>query len=209
MLQPRQRRRRIAGGLLAALGVLLAPSAGADGVERWVDEAGNVHYGDAPPPSAVQASPEAARDEDGAGDTGGDGADAAAQGTATDTQAEAPSQAERDRMLLQSYTTLASLERTRDRRLGGIDSRIGLAEHRLRNAKARVADLEQELAQLASAADRRAKVERALAQARQRRANDRALLDKLRRQRARMAERFARDIARFRELKASAGNESP
>jgi len=209
MLQPHQRRRRIAGGLLAALGVLLASSAGAGGVERWVDEAGNVHYGDAPPPSAVQASPEAAREQDGAGDTGGEGADAAAQGTDTDTQAKAPSQAERDRMLLRSYTTLDSLERTRERRLGGIDSRIGLAEHRLRNAKERVRDLQQELAQLGSAADRRAKVERALAQARQRRANDRALLDELRRQRARMAERFARDIARFRELKASAGNESP
>ncbi|SDK61707.1 DUF4124 domain-containing protein [Microbulbifer yueqingensis] len=42
---------RLAGSSLLAL-LLLAPAAGADGLYRWVDEEGKVHFGDRPPRQA-------------------------------------------------------------------------------------------------------------------------------------------------------------
>lgn len=49
--RPRYRASRF-GSLFAALLLLPAPGAGADGIYTWKDEHGRIHYGDKPPPGA-------------------------------------------------------------------------------------------------------------------------------------------------------------
>ena len=181
---------RVPAGLVLVL-VLVPPVHGGE-AHRWIDADGAVHYGDAPPPESVRATGTDAEAAD---------ADNAEEAAAPDAPRDAK-RARHDRMLLHSYSTVEDLERTRDRRLDGVDARIGLATNKVRRTRRRAEDIAQALQELPDEHDERAELEQALATAHERLERARAALAELEETRAQMAESFAADIARFRELTA-------
>lgn len=117
--------------LLGAL--LLAPVAQADGKKlyRWVDEKGQVHFGDKVPPK------DAKQGRDQLNDQGMVTRSVPREPTAEDLerqrqQAEEARQAQQrrdhDRYLLQSFGSVADLQNAREDRLTALDGRIALAQ---------------------------------------------------------------------------------
>lgn len=178
---------------VVALALLWTPVVGAGELHRWVDESGEVHYTDAPPPeSARSAGPDKGQSEE----------DAAAQ---TRKETAAPERAERsrrDRVLWESYSSVADIERTRDRRLEAVDGEIGLAEHRVDRVRDRIERYDRLLAELPEDKEHRDEIERQRATARERLERRREELEQVQARRMRMAARFTREIERFRELVA-------
>jgi chromosome segregation ATPase len=175
---------------LAALVFAWATVVDASDTYRWVDEAGDVHYTDAPPPESARRP---------AAETERESADADAR---AQEKAAAERQARRDHVLQQSYSSVADIERTRDRRLDGVDGEIGLAKHRVEQARRRVERYQRLLADLPEDNEHRAEMERQQTEARERLQRRERELEQARAKRARMEARFERDIKRFRELTA-------
>ncbi|MEF8833405.1 MAG: DUF4124 domain-containing protein [Halofilum sp. (in: g-proteobacteria)] len=190
-------RRKSAGSgatrALMAFVLLWVSAAGAGEMHRWVDESGEVHYTDAPPPeSARRARPDEASGQ----------GDAAARAREEAAAAEQAEQSRRDRMLWESYSSVADIERTRDRRLEALDGEVGLAEHRIKQVQDQIERYDRLLADLPEDNEHRAEMERQRAAARERLERRRQELEEIKAKRMRMDERFAREIERFRELKA-------
>lgn len=178
---------------LVALALLWTPAVGAGELHRWVDENGAIHYTDAPPP-------ESARAEDPDGEQAQEDAGARAREDAA--AAEHAERSRRDRVLWESYSSVAEIERTRDRRLESVDGEIDLAEHRVERARQRIERYDRLLADLPEDDEHRAEMERQRGDARERLQQRRQALERVRAKRDRMEARFARDIERFRELMA-------
>jgi hypothetical protein len=102
--------------------------ASAQKVYRWVDQDGNVHYGDRVPPEyAAQVF----------------GAPEAEPGTGPKDEA-AQRQAQEDRVLLMTYLTVAEIEAVRDRRIDQLQSRAAVTQRYLENLHERLDKLERE-----------------------------------------------------------------
>ncbi|MDZ7787734.1 MAG: DUF4124 domain-containing protein [Halofilum sp. (in: g-proteobacteria)] len=178
---------------LVAFVLLWAPAAGAGELHRWVDEGGDVHYTDAPPPeSARSAGPDEAEDKE----------DADARARQEAAEAERAERSRRDRILWESYSSVADIERTRDRRLEAVDGEIGLAEHRVERVRDQIERYDRLLADLPEDNEHRAEMERQRADARERLERRVGELERIQARRMRMEARFAREIERFRELTA-------
>lgn len=175
----------------AALVLVWASAVDAGELHRWVDEGGEVHYTDAPPPESARGP------ESDAGQAGEREADATRARTAADERA---AQSRRDHVLRQSYSSVADIERTRDRRLDGVDGEIGLAEHRVEQARQRIDRYDRLLTELPEDNEHRVEMKRQRAEARERLQRRREELEQVRAKRMRMEARFTRDIERFREL---------
>lgn len=183
----------IGPGALVALALLWAPAGVAGEFHRWVDESGEIHYTDAPPPESVQsAGPRAGEQKE----------SAAARGHERAAAAERAERSRRDEVLWRSYSTVADIERTRDRRLEAVDGEIALAAHRVEQARQQAKRYDRLLADLPADNAHRTEVEQGRAEARERLKRRRQELESVRAKRERMEARFARDIARFRELVA-------
>lgn len=181
------RTRAGARAVAAATLLLIAGAAAAGKAYRWIDDQGHVHYTDAPPPESARA----------AGQTKGESRpDGGASGSAGEPR-ERPG---RNRMLLQWYASLEELERTRDRRLEGVEAELEFAAHRLGQARSRVDRLVRRLAELDDD-ERRAGVEARLEDARERLDRRERELARLKAKRQRIIEAFARDRERYLELK--------
>lgn len=184
---------RIATRALVASALLWAPVVVADEFHRWVDESGEVHYTDAPPP-------ESARTADRKGDEESEDATARAREEASAAEREA--QSRQDRVLWESYSSVTDIERTRDRRLEAVDGEIGLAKHRVERVRDRIERYDRLLADLPEDNEHRDEMERQRADARERLVRRLDELEQVQAKRMRMEERFAREIERFRELMA-------
>ncbi len=183
----------VATSALMLLALLWVSAVDAGELHRWVDESGEVHYTDAPPPeSARSVDPDRAQEEE----------DAAARERDEAAAAESAEQARRDRVLWESYSSVADIERTRDRRLEAVDGEIGLAEHRVGRARERTERYERLLADLPEDNENRDAMQRQRAAARERLERRRDELERIQARRVRMEARFAREIERFRELAA-------
>lgn len=178
---------------LMVLALLCAPAVGAGELHRWVDEDGEIHYTDAPPPESARSpgSDEGQSERDAAGEAGDEAA-----------ASERAEQARQDRALWQSYSSVADIERTRDRRLEAVDGEIGLAEHRVERVRDRIERYDRLLADLPEDNEHREEMERQRAAARERLERRRNELEQVQARRTRMEARFAREIERFRELVA-------
>ena len=180
---------------LAALALLWTHAAGAGELYRWVDEAGEVHYTDAPPPeSARGAGPDAEPEKE--------QEDAAARSREKAAGAERAERSRRDRVLWESYSSVADIKRTRDRRLEAVDGEIGLAEHRVERARDQIERYDRLLADLPEDNEHRVEMERQRADANERLERRVGELEHIQARRMRMEARFAREIERFRELTA-------
>lgn len=182
---------RIGNRVLVAFALMWAPVVGAGELHRWVDESGAIHYTDAPPPESAR------RGDANAG--AGEKPDAAAREA---EQAVADERSRRDHMLRQSYSSVADIERTRDRRLEGVDGEIGMAKHRVEQVRALIERYDRLLADLPEDNEHRAEIRQQRAEARERLQRRQQELEQARARRARMEARFEEDIERFRELSA-------
>lgn len=196
-------RYRDAQGVLH-LGTSLPPQAAGYGYEVLDRKSLKVLRVVPPPPTAEQIDAERAR-----------AAEQAAEQARAQAQSEADAQAgreraRRDQALLQSYTTVADLERTRDDQL---DALASIA----RGARATVARLEKNLgAMLAQRQEYEregrvvpAPLQKNIADVEGKLARQRALIESNAKRRDALATRFAADIVRYRELTGQAPEAPP
>ena len=195
----------LAGAYLPAVGQTLY---------RWVDKDGVVHYGDSIPPEYATQDRDLLNSQ---GITVG-----SEQGEITPEEraemdriaaAEAAErdalmrQAQRDRMLLNTYLSVADIEDLRDRRLELIDSRIRVTEVYLSNLRNRLASLERDRGRYSPLSERKdappvpedlvldiSRIEASIRLYEQ-------TLNTTRDDRNQLYDAFALDIERFRELK--------
>lgn len=139
---------------LVATAVLVATATGAIAQQRlyrWVDNEGVVHYGDRVPPEFANRDRDVLNEQAVAIDfeegeiTAEERAEMARQDAlAVEAQRIRDTQARRDRILLETYLTVADIEDLRDRRLELIGSQIRVTELYLTNLRKRMTSLERE-----------------------------------------------------------------
>jgi uncharacterized protein DUF4124 len=143
---------RTVGALLLVVAAIALPSIGsAQKTYKWRDENGAVHYGDRIPPEYADRDREVLNDQ-GMHVRSEEGAitpEEAAAARARDTAAEADQTAKdeiarHDRMLLETYLSVADLEHLRDERLEQIESEIKLIEVNRNNLRKRLVDLQSD-----------------------------------------------------------------
>ncbi|MBA3562672.1 MAG: DUF4124 domain-containing protein [Gammaproteobacteria bacterium] len=200
--------------LMPCLFLLAAAPAGAD-VYRWVDERGVVHYGDRIPPEAAR------RDRDILSKRGialerlpaertpeQRAAEARQRETEAERRAEREQHANRDRVLLSTYLSVAEIEMLRDRRLELLDAQARLTRQHLDNLHARQESLQGEAGRFdypqGSAPDKPplpVDLEAEMVDVTNSVKRYESLLSQRTAERAKLTEKFASDIGRFRELK--------
>jgi hypothetical protein len=191
-----------------ALCLLLAGPAQGE-VHRWVDKDGNVHFGDAVPPEYADQM---------GGQSGGGGADSASKpepvvtesvaGEEIERRKEAARRAEADRVLLRTYLSVEEIEDVRDRRIDQLESQNSVTERYLVRLNQQLADLELAAAEHEAvhsepgkAAEIPADLQQDIDDTKASIADYEARLATNRTEQERIREKFAVDIARFRELK--------
>lgn len=194
---------------LAALLATLAFGAHAGQVYKWVDKDGKVHYSNTPPPESAQRERQVLDESGRVTET----LDAAK--TPEELEAERQRQAElaeqerlrkeqeaRDRMLLQTYTSVEEMEMARDGRITALEAQV-------RVASGTISSLESQLAQLDQQADTVRKAGNPVPEALQERIdatrdellqNQKFLLARQQEQ-DQIREKFNADIQRFKQLK--------
>jgi len=192
---------------IAALAALLAAAplvAQAGGVYRWVDDNGDVHYSDQMPARAMDKG-HAVLDRQGVvrqrvtAESQGASRPDPAQEAAREAAAQ---RRHRDQVLLDTFTTTRDIKITRDQRLDGIDARIRLVERKLAQLQQQHSDARARLKQLPKDAAARKQAKATIDALEQRLSKQRDRLQQIRHHREQMAEQFAQDLERFRELKA-------
>jgi len=197
---------KVIGTALIAL-VMAAGSVHADGkaLYRWVDEKGQVHYGDKVPPKDSKQGRESInklgtvtkvipRELSGAE------LDQALAKRAAEKAAEEAHQQRvvYDRYLLQSFASVADLQAAREERLTALDGRLQLAQNAVAETEKVLADLRARTAGKAPDAALKTQIE----------SYEGSLIDnlqavrKLRDERTATAAKFAADIERFKGLRA-------
>lgn len=194
---------------LVLLALVSGPAA-AQKVYKWVDENGQVHYGDKIPPEYANQDREVLNKQ-GLSVGREEGAETAEEARARqerEKQAKAAEeQAQRDRMLLATYQNVDEIEMLRARRLDQIDAQLTIQEQSLANLKARHAEQVKRASRYQPAnQDPKAPpmpegmaedIARAESDIRTQQLN----LDKRRKERTTLNQQFDADVARFKELK--------
>lgn len=197
---------------LAWAGPVVAESKGANQkkVYRWVDDKGQVHYGNAVPPEYARTDREVMnRHGVAVKKIEGDFTEAEAREQA-ETQRrlkEAAARRQRDNVLLQSYLSVAEIEMLRDRRVDILESQISVQQQY-------IDDLEKKLTRLLVQSNNFAPKNKKpnakplpenLAEDIKRTGSDirtaNANLTRTRSERQKLLDQFAADIQRFKELK--------
>lgn len=194
---------------LVLLALVSGPAA-AQKLYKWVDENGQVHYGDKIPPEYANQDREVLNKQGLAvgREEGAETAEEARARQEREKQAKAAEeQAQRDRMLLATYQNVDEIELLRARRLDQIDAQLTIQEQSLTNLKARHAEQVKRASRYQPASqDPKAPpmpegmaedIARAESDIRTQQLN----LDKRRKERTALNQRFDADVARFKELK--------
>jgi hypothetical protein len=198
----------------AALIAVSAIPALAQPLYRWVDEDGVVHFGDRVPPEHAARSRQLLNNqgvqvgfEQGVLSEAERAEQAAAAELEEQARRERTEIARRDRMLLDTYLSVADIENLRDQRIGLLDSQIQVTEIYLTNLRQRLQRLHGEASRFSPFSDREdappvpANLEREISETmRSITVYEDALL-RTRQEQEDLRTAFARDIARFRELK--------
>lgn len=194
---------------LVLLALVSGPAA-AQKVYKWVDENGQVHYGDKVPPEYANQDREVLNKQGLAvgREEGAETAEEARARQEREKQAKAAEeQAQRDRMLLATYQNVDEIEMLRARRLDQIDAQLTIQEQSLANLKARHAEQVKRASRYQPAnQDPKAPpmpegmaedIARAESDIRTQQLN----LDKRRKERTALNQQFDADVVRFKELK--------
>lgn len=193
--------------LAVALAALVMPAQAK--LYRWVDEQGNVHYSDRLPPQATQQkrkvldeSGRTLESHDPEAERRAAEARAREQARLEAERARQEAQARHDRMLLQTYTTVEDIEHVRDDRVAALDSSLNLAREKLERLRGNLAQLEKRAGELRQAGRPLPEdLSRRLAEARRQVQENQDYVARKEAERDEMAQRFAADIERFKELK--------
>jgi hypothetical protein len=200
--------------VVSLTGAAITGGASAQQLYRWVDEHGVVHYGDRVPPEYAGSNRDvlneqgvAVRSERGPRSEMDRAEQARLEAEAAAEREARAEVARRDRMLLETYLSVADIEDVRDQRLDMLESQISVTEQYLATLKRRLEGLHREArayspyndaenarpmpAQLAN------EITRTESSIRLYEEN----LDRTREEQETLRESFARDIARFKELK--------
>ncbi|MCK8515505.1 DUF4124 domain-containing protein [Methylonatrum kenyense] len=198
----------ITAGIVGAL--LLSGVAQAE-LYRWVDEDGEVHYSDRLPP---ERAPEERRVFSRDGDTLRDvdrmptaeelealeEARKAAEDAQQREQEQHRLQAEYDEMLQRSYTSVEDLERSRERRIQPLQTRLDNAERRRQRLDNRIDELRESAAEAERGQRDVAPYERRLRQARQLREREDERIRQRQEEIDTVNTEFDRHLERFRIL---------
>jgi hypothetical protein len=194
---------------LLLLGLMSGPAV-AQKLYKWVDENGQVHYGDKVPPEYAN------QDRDVLNKRGmaighEEGTETPAEIRAREEQEKlakaAQEQAQRDRMLVQTYQNVDEIEMLRARRLDQIDSQLVIQEQSLTNLRARHAEQVQRASrfQPANKDPKALPMPEGMAEDLARSESDirtqEVNLDKRRKERAAVNEQFDADVVRYKELR--------
>jgi len=194
---------------LVLLALLSGPAA-AQKLYKWVDENGQVHYGDKIPPEYANQDREVLNKQGLAvgREEGAETAEEARARQEREKQAKAAEeQAQRDRMLLATYQNVDEIELLRARRLDQIDAQLTIQEQSLTNLKARHAEQVKRASryQPANQDPKAPPMPEGMAEDIARAESDihtqQLNLDKRRKERTALNQRFDADVARFKELK--------
>lgn len=203
------------GAILLVVAAAALPSIGsAQKTYKWIDEHGNVHYGDKVPPEYADRDREVLNNQGVhvGSEEGEITPEEAAAAQAREIAAEADRKAKeeiarRDRMLLETYISVADIEDLRNRRLELLESQIKLTEVYLGNLRKRLVDLQADASNFKPYSTREdaPQIPESLALDMSRTTASIALyeqnLARTRANQAALKESFNDDIARFRELK--------
>ncbi|UCC15426.1 MAG: DUF4124 domain-containing protein [Gammaproteobacteria bacterium] len=189
--------------LILALALLACGAASAE-IHRWVDKDGNVHFGDTIPPEYANQNGNADPAKQGPEST----AVPAGHAQEIERRREMARQQEADRILLKTYLSVEEIESVRDDRIGQLQSRDYVTERYLERLNEQLAELETAAIEYAAAnsepgkpAELPADLERDILSTRSSIKNYEGRLEASQAEQERIREKFATDIARFRELK--------
>lgn len=183
---------------------------------KWVDENGQVHYSDAPPPEAARQKREVLNEQGltvevlEAQKTPEQIAEERRQRELAEQRArEAREQAERDRVLLSTYTSVADIERARDGRLQAVESQIRVVSGTIANLEQRIAELEQRRKFFTdNGKDVPPGLTEDLQKARKQLLDNQQFLMAREEERDQIRQKFAADIERYQELKRRQAEEA-
>lgn len=194
--------------VIALLGTAL--SANAQGKQyRWVDEDGVVHYGDRVPPEYAQQEVDVVSER---GikietlDARKTEEELVEQARREAEEAEARKQAEqsarRDRMLRDTYTSVADLEQARDDRISALESQIRISRTAVENLEKQVANLESDVERHESAGNEVPEdLTSRLKDARDQLEATRRFVEAREQEQEDIVEQFDADIERYKELR--------
>lgn len=196
--------------VLLAFALALPAVCSAQKLFSWKDENGVTHFGDRIPPEYADKDRAVLNDQGIVVNRqqGGltDEQRAERERLAAETEAK-QKQEQQDRVLLQSYTAVAEIEATRDRRLAQVDAQIANIEQSLADSRARLAQFQQNAgrfkpySQDENAREMPAQLAANIKQSETAIADYEARLAGYRSDREEFVESFANDIRRFKELK--------
>jgi predicted nucleic acid-binding Zn-ribbon protein len=173
---------------------------------KWRDQNGIVHYGDAVPPRYARNNREVINNQ-GITLESLPGRETRAERQATARRKAAleslSARQRRDRVLLDTYTSVDDLERVRNNRLDALQSQIHLASSNVQHLERQVASLETQVNSLKTAGKPvPTNLTKALQAARSNLLQNRRFLQNRYHERIAIRSTFAKDIARFKALKA-------
>lgn len=190
-------------------GAPLAALANDGTLYKWIDDNGVVHYGDTVPAEYVKRERQVINEHAVTMETlpaQKTDAEIAAEAEARKAQKiaekKAAEQAERDRILLNTYLSVAEIEMLRDRRIQALEAQIALTQHYINNLQERA----ERLNALAEPFDRKGeplpdRLGRDVETTQKNLDTYRRALSALRSEQGGIREQFAQDMDRFQSLK--------
>lgn len=199
--------------LILGLATLLFASASvhAGKVYKWVDKDGKVYYTNTPPPEASQQERTVLDEHGNVTDTLAAPrtqeeleADRQRQAALAEQERLAKEQAAKDHMLLQSYSTAEELEMARDGRLSALDAQIKVVSGAISSLETQLAELHQQKIGFESAGKPvPANIQNNIDKTRSELLENQKFLIAREKEQDQIREKFALDIARFKELRGS------
>lgn len=190
---------------LALLIPLLAPAAGAEGLYKWTDERGVVHYSDYPPPTEQKSGVSKLNKQGILLRKGESEADKRAHeaelAKLKQEQAHRAEQIRYDRALQERYRSAADIAAERDKQVKTLQTGLRTLESQLRMASAQLTDLNNEANKLRSSGKSISQGLSSQLQEKQRLQNETlALIQSRRAEIDRLRMKAAQDMLRFQEL---------
>lgn len=195
--------------LATAVLSLSLPAANAGQVYKWVDKDGKTHYTNTPPPEAAQQERQVLDEAGRVTETlraPKTEEEIAAERARKEEQArlarEAEEQAARDRMLLQTYTSIEEMQMARDGRIAALEAQVRVVSGTISSLESQLAEAEQQAAQFRNAGKPVPEpLEKKIANNREDLLeNQKFLMSRLEEQ-DNIRKKFDDEIARFKELK--------
>jgi len=198
----------LAAALLLAFGGAALADTGKTKLYKWVDKDGVIHYGSSIPPEyASQASEQLNSQGEVIGTTAAQktpeqlAAEAKAEQLAQQQADAQRTQAARDRVLLDTYTSVADIERDRESKLSAIDAQINVLNGSIAGVQNSVAEYQSRANELNSKGKPvPPDLQRHINESQQQLVTNQQQLLQQQQHKQQVAQQFVDDIARYKQL---------